>query len=105
MFGEQDYELSMKASTTRKKLCLGNRRLASGAAIALAKGPVSWLSMMQAVRPSVTSEAGYIALSEAVEEVFVLRQEVVQKFIELSMRIPRVHRRAGLSILMREMTW
>ena len=37
-------------------------------------------------------------LSEAVEEVLVLRQEV-QDFMELSMRILRVHHRAGPSTL------
>ena len=48
---------------------------------------------------SGTSEAGYIALLEAVEEVLVLRQEV-QNFMELSVRMPRVHRGVGPSILM-----
>ena len=47
---------------------------------------------------SGTSEAGYIALSEAVEEVLVLRQDV-QNFVELSMRMLH-HRGAGPSILM-----
>ena len=49
---------------------------------------------MQAVTSSGTSEAGYIDVSEAVNEVLVLRQEV-QNFMELSMRILRFHRRAG----------
>ena len=44
------------------------------------------------------SEAGYIALSEAVEEVLVLRQEM-QNFVELSMRM-LYHRRAEPSTLM-----
>ena len=47
---------------------------------------------------SSTSEAVYIALSEAVEEVLVLRQEV-QNFVELSMRMLH-HRRADPSTLM-----
>ena len=55
--------------------------------------------MMQAVTSSGSLEAGYIALSEAVKEALVLRQEV-QSFMELSIEIPRVHRRAGSSILM-----
>ena len=45
-----------------------------------------------------TSGVGHIALSEAVEEVQDLRQEV-QNFMELSMRILH-HRRAGSSTLM-----
>ena len=53
---------------------------------------------MQAVASSDTPEAGYISLSEAVEELLVFRQEV-QNFMELSMRISRVHHRAGSSIL------
>ena len=55
--------------------------------------------MMEAVTSSGTSEAGYIALSEAVEEVLVLRQEV-QNSMEVSMKTPRVHRRAESSIMM-----
>ena len=58
---------------------------------------------MQAVTSSGTSEAGYIALSEAVEDVLVLRQEV-QNFVELSMSI-LYHPRAGPSIFMLDMTW
>ena len=49
-------------------------------------------------------EAGHITLSEAVEEVLGLRQEV-QNFMELSMGILRVHRRAGQSTLMLDMIW
>ena len=45
------------------------------------------------------SEAGYNALPEVVEEVLVLRQEV-QNFVELSMKVLRVHRRAKPSIFM-----
>ena len=47
---------------------------------------------------SDTSEAEYIALSEAVEEVQGLRQEV-QSFVELSMRMLH-HHRAGPRTLM-----
>ena len=47
---------------------------------------------------SGTSEAGYIGLSEAVEEVLVLRKEV-QFFVELSMRMLH-HSRAGPRTLM-----
>ena len=47
---------------------------------------------------SGTSELGYIALSEAAEEVLVFREEE-QNFTELSMRMLRVHRRVGPSIL------
>ena len=64
----------------------------------LAKGAVSWLWRMQAVTASGTSGAGYIALSEAVEKILVLRQEV-QNFMELPMRTMHVRRRAGTSIL------
>ena len=46
---------------------------------------------------SGTSETGYIALSEAVEEVLVLRQEV-QTYVELSMMILH-HRRTGPNTL------
>ena len=56
-------------------------------------GAVSWPSRMQEVTASGTSEAGYIALAEAVEEVLIVRQEV-QNFMELSMRLLRVCRRA-----------
>ena len=52
---------------------------------------------MQAVTASSISKAGYIALSEAVEEVLYFRQ--VQDFIELSMRILHVSCRAGPSTL------
>ena len=45
-----------------------------------------------------TSKVVYIALSEAIEEVLGLRQEV-QNFMELSMRTARVYRRAGPSTL------
>ena len=48
---------------------------------------------------SGTAVVGYIAQSEAVEEVLVLRQEA-QHFMELSMRILRAHRRAEPSTLM-----
>ena len=44
--------------------------------VMLAKGVVSWHKRMQVVTASGTSEAEYVALSEAVEEVLVLRQEV-----------------------------
>ena len=52
---------------------------------------------MQAVTASGTSEAGYITLPEVIEEVLVLRQEV-QNFVELSVRVLRVHRRVKPSI-------
>ena len=97
-FGEQGCGLSMEAFTTRIFSCLGNRRLASGAVITLAKGVDQLALGMQAVTASGASEVGYIALSEAVEEVLVLRQEV-QHFMELSMRMLRVYRRAGPSTL------
>ena len=37
-FCEQGYGLDMEAFTTRNLSCLGNRRLASGAVVTLAKG-------------------------------------------------------------------
>ena len=55
----------------------------------LAKGAVSWHSKMQAVTASGTSEAEYVALSEAVKEVLSLRQ--VQDFMEPSLRIGAVN--------------
>ena len=45
------------------------------------------------------SEAGYIDVSEVVEDGVVLRQEQ-PNFMELSMMILHVHRRAGLNISM-----
>ena len=52
---------------------------------------------------SCASEAVYIALSEAVEEVLCLRHNV-QNFIELSMRTLRVYRRGkDQAHLMRDM--
>ena len=53
---------------------------------------------MQTITSSGTSEAGYVALSEAVEEGLFLRQEV-QNFVKLSMRMLH-HRRTGSSTLM-----
>ena len=61
----------MKTSSTTSFLCLGNRGLASVGVVTLAKGAVSWLSVMQVVTLSGTTEAAYIALSQAVEEVLV----------------------------------
>ena len=68
--------------------CLDTRRSVSGEVVMLAKGAVSCHSRMQAVTASGTSEAEYIALSEAVKEVLFLRQ--VQDFMEPSMRIGAV---------------
>ena len=62
----------------------------------LAKGAVSWFSWMQTVTASGTSEAGYIALSEAVKELLFSRQVqgfMVQDFMKPSMRILHVRRR------------
>ena len=53
--------------------------------VILAKGAVSWHSRMQTVTVSGTSKAKYVALSEAVKEVLLLRQ--VQGFMEPSVRI------------------
>ena len=89
----------MEASRTRNFWCLGKRRLASGAAVTLAKEGGQLAFEMQAVTASGPSEAGYIALPEVVEEVLVLRQEV-QNFVELSMRVLCVHRRSKPSIFM-----
>ena len=55
----------------------------------LAKGAVRWYSRMQAVTTSGTSEAEYVALSEAIKEVLFSRQ--VQDSIKLSVRIGAVN--------------
>ena len=65
--------------------CLDARRSVSGAVLMLAKGAISWHSRMQEVTASSTSEAEYVALSEVVKEVLLLRQ--VQEFMEPSMRV------------------
>ena len=69
--------------------CLDTRRKVLGAVAMLAKGVISWHSRMQAVTASGTSEAKYVALSEAVKEVLLLRQ--VQDFVEPSIRIGAVN--------------
>ena len=58
---------------------------------------VSWLLRMQEVAASRTSEAGYIALSEAIEEVLLLSQEV-QNFMVPSIRVLCANRRTGKHI-------
>ena len=47
---------------------------------------------------SGTSEAGYIALSEAVKEVLVLRQEV-PNFVELSIKMLHYLRTGPITLL------
>ena len=60
----------------------------SGVVVMLVKGAVSWHSRVQAVTVSVTSEAEYVALSEAVKEAITLRQ--MQDFMEPSITIDAV---------------
>ena len=55
----------------------------------LAKGAISWISRMEEVTASGTSEAEYVALSEVVEEVLFLRQ--VQEFMGPPMRVGAVN--------------
>ena len=69
--------------------CLDTRRLVSGAVLMLARGAISWHSKMQEVTASGTSKAEYVALSEVVKEVLLLRQ--VQEFMEPSMRVGAVN--------------
>ena len=51
--------------------CLGTRRSVSGAVVMLVKRAVSWHSKMQAVTALCTSEAEYVALSEAVRRFYL----------------------------------
>ena len=88
--GEQGCGLRMKASTARNVSYLGNRRIGCGSSTSEGEWS-NRLSRMQAVTSSGTSEGRYIALSEVVEEVLVLRQEV-RVFVELSMRMLRRRR-------------
>ena len=69
--------------------CLDTRHSISGAVVMLAKGSVRWHSRMQELMMSGSSEAEYVALSEAVNKVLFLRQ--MQDFMELSMRIGAVN--------------
>ena len=55
----------------------------------LAKEAISWHSRRQKVTASSTSEAEYVALSEVVKEVLLLRQ--VQEFMGPSMRVGAVN--------------
>ena len=88
-YDRQGCGLNMEAYMTSDfGACLDTRRSVSGAAVMLAKGAVSWHSRIQVMTSSDTSEAEYVALSEAVKEVLFLRQ--VQNFIEPSMRISAV---------------
>ena len=85
-YGGQSCRLNMEAYTDSDfGSCLDTRRSASGTAVILAKGAVSWRSRMQAVTVSGILEAEYVALSEVVNEILFLRR--VQDFMEPSMRI------------------
>ena len=69
-YGGQGCGLNMEAYTDSGfEAFLDTRRSVSGAVGMLAEGAVSWNSRMQAVTASGTSEAEYVALSEAVKEV------------------------------------
>ena len=69
--------------------CLDTRRSVSGVVGMPTKVAVSWHSRMQAVTASGTSEAEYVALSEAVKEVPFLKH--VQDFMDPSMMIGAVN--------------
>ena len=85
-YGGQGCRLFMEAYTDSDfGACLNTRRSVSGAVLMLAKGVISWHSRMQEMTASGTSEAEYVALSEVVKEVLVLRQ--VQEFMEPSVRV------------------
>ena len=89
-YGGQGFGLNMEAYMDSDfGACLDTRRSVSGAVAMLAKRGVSWLSRMQAVTASGTSETEYVALSEAVNEAIFLRQ--VQGFMVPSMRIGTVN--------------
>ena len=89
-YGGQGCGLCMEAYTDSDfGACLYTRRSVSGAVLMLAKGAISWHPRMQEVTASGTSEAKYVALSEAVKEVVFLRQ--VQEFMEPSMRVGAVN--------------
>ena len=80
-------------------MVLGNRRLASDAVVTLEKGG-GQIALEDASSDGTRYlGGGYIALSEVVEEALVSRQQV-QSSMELSMRMLRVHRRAGPSMFM-----
>ena len=56
------------------RVCVDSKRAVSGVVMMLVKGMIIWPSRIRAVTASVTSEAEYVALSEAVQEVITLRQ-------------------------------
>ena len=86
----QGCELCMEAYTDSDfGACPDTRRSFSGAVLMLAKWAIGWHSRMQEVTASGTSEAEYVALSEGVKEVLLLRQ--VQEFMEPSMRVGAVN--------------
>ena len=90
MYDGQGCGLNMEAYTDSGfGACLDTTGSVSGAVVMLAKGAVSWYSRMHAVTASGTSEAEYVALSEAVKDVLFLRQ--VQDFMEPAMRIGAVY--------------
>ena len=90
MYGGQGCGLNIEAYTDSDfGAYLNTRRSVSGAVVMLAKEAVIWHFRMQAVTALGTSEAEYVALSEAVNEVLLLRQ--VQDLMEPSMRIGAVN--------------
>ena len=90
-YGGQGCGLNMEVCTDSDfGACLDIRSSVSSAVvIMLARGAVSRYSRMQALKASGTLEAEYVALSEAVKEVLLLRQ--LQNFVEPSMRIGTVN--------------
>ena len=89
-YGGQGCGLCMEAYTDSDfGAFLDARRSVSGAVLMLAKGAIGWHSRMQEVTASGTSEAEYVALSEMVKKVILLRQ--VQEFMELSVRVGAVN--------------
>ena len=67
----------------------GYETIGFGCGVDAGEGEISWHSRMQVVTASVTSEAEYVALSEVVKEVLLLRQ--MQEFMGPSMRVGAVN--------------
>ena len=67
-YGGQGCGFNMKAYTVSDfGACLDTKRLVSGVVVMLVKETVSWQSRIQVKTASGTSEAEYVALSEAVK--------------------------------------
>ena len=98
-FDEQGCGLSMEASTTMIFSCLGNIRLASSAVVTLAKESCQ-LALDDASSDFIRYLGGGLHCLIKGGRGSSSFKTGEQNFVELSMRIPRVHRRAGSSISM-----